>query len=195
MGYTPKILEFAGSLRLASHNKKVVKIAAEGAQKAGAEVTFLDFKELPMPIYDADLQEESGFDENAARLQQILLAHDGLLISTPEYNGSLPAVLKNAFDWASRVNGDLKLGAAFNGKVAAIMSASPGSFGGIRCLGHLRDVLSVMGVHVLPQEFAISSVHEAIDENGIHKDAKMQGLLEQHGANVVEIVRKLKAND
>jgi NAD(P)H-dependent FMN reductase len=195
MSYTPKILAFAGSLRRDSHNKKVVRIAAEGAQKAGAEVTFLDFKELPMPIYDADLQEESGFDENAASFQQILLAHDGLLISTPEYNGSLPAVLKNAFDWASRVNGDLKLGAAFNGKVAAIMSASPGSFGGVRCLGHLRDVLSVMGVHVLPQEFAISSVHEAIDENGFHKNSKMQGLLEQHGANVAEIARKLKAND
>lgn len=192
MSDTPKILAFAGSLRRDSHNKKVVRIAAEGARKAGAEVTFLDFKELPMPIYDADLQEESGFDENAARLQQILLAHDGLLISTPEYNGSLPAVLKNAFDWASRVNGDLKLGAAFNGKVGAIMSASPGSFGGIRCLGHLRDVLSVMGVHVLPQEFAISSVHQAIDENGVHKDAKMQNLLEQHGANVVEMIGKLR---
>lgn len=193
MSYTPRILAFSGSLRRDSHNKRVVKIAAEGARKAGAEVTVFDFKELPMPIYDADLQESEGFPENANKFQQLLLAYDGLLISSPEYNGSLPAVLKNAFDWASRANGDLKLGAAFAGKVAGIMAASPGSFGGIRCLAHMRDVLSILGVYVLPQEFAISAVHQAIDENGIHRDTKMHALLEQHGANVAETIRKLKS--
>lgn len=192
MAETPKILAFAGSLRKDSWNKKIVQIAAGGARKAGAEITFLDFRELPMPIYDGDLHEAEGFHPNAEQFQQILLAHDGLLISTPEYNASLPAVLKNAFDWASRARGELKLGAAFAGKVAGIMSASPGSFGGIRCLGHLRDVLSILGVHVLPQEFAVSSVHQAIDESGVHKDAKMQGLLEKHGANVAETIKKLK---
>lgn len=193
MSDTPRILALAGSLRRDSHNKKVVRIAAEGARKAGAEVTFLDFKEFPLPIYDADQHEAEGFHPNAARLQEILLAHDGLLVSSPEYNGSLPAVLKNAFDWASRANGDLKLGAAFAGKVAAIMSSSPGSFGGIRCLGHLRDVLSILGCHVLPHEFAISSVHQNIDENGVHRDEKMHKTLEQHGANVAETIKKLRA--
>jgi NAD(P)H-dependent FMN reductase len=195
MSYAPKILAFAGSLRRDSHNKKVVKIAAEGARKAGAEVTILDFRDLPMPLYDADLHEAEGFPENAQKFQQILLAHDGLLVSSPEYNGSLPAVLKNAFDWASRANGELKLGAAFTGKVAGIMAASPGSFGGIRCLGHMRDILSILGCHVLPQEFAVSGVHQAIDENGIHRDTKMHALLEQYGANVAEMIGKLKSND
>ncbi|MEP6925577.1 MAG: NAD(P)H-dependent oxidoreductase [Pyrinomonadaceae bacterium] len=192
MSYTPKILAFAGSLRAQSHNKKVVGVAAEGARKAGAEVTFLNLKDLPMPIYDADLVEEHGFDRNATEFQQILLAHDGLLIASPEYNASLPAALKNAIDWASRANGEVKLGATFKGKVAGIMSASPGSFGGIRCLSHLRAILSILGVFVLPDEFAISAAHEAFDDNGLHKDEKMHSLLEQHGANVVEILKKMR---
>jgi NAD(P)H-dependent FMN reductase len=191
MSYTPKILAFSGSLRAGSLNKKVVRVAAEGARKAGAEVTVIDLKNLPMPIYDDDEIKEKGFDTNASQFQQILLAHDGLLISTPEYNASLPGALKNAIDWASRANGEVKLGAAFKGKVAGIMSASPGSFGGIRCLSHLRAVLSILGVIVLPDEFAISAAHEAFDENGVHKDAKMHSLLEQHGANLVETIRKL----
>jgi NAD(P)H-dependent FMN reductase len=191
MSSTPKILAFAGSLRSDSYNKKVIKVAAEGAKKAGAEVSLIDLNDFSMPIYNADLQEAEGFPENAVRFQEILLAHDGLLISSPEYNGSLPAALKNPIDWASRANGEIKLGAAFNGKVAAIMAASPGAFGGIRCLNHLRSILSILGVTVLPKEYAVGTVHEAFDESGNFKDAKMQNLIEQHGATVVEILRKM----
>lgn len=191
MSYVPKILAFAGSTRRQSHNKKVVKIAADGARKAGAEVTFLDLKDLPLPIYDQDAQEAHGFDANAAKFQEILLAHDGLLISTPEYNGSIPGVLKNAFDWASRANGTIKMGATFTNKVAGIMAASPGGFGGIQCLGHLRDILSVLGVHVLPQQFAVPTVHQAFNETDVFHDEKMQKLISQHGANVAEMLKKL----
>ena len=160
---------------------------------AGAEITLLDLKDLPMPLYDSDLIEERGFDPNARRFQEILLAHDGLLISTPEYNGSFTGALKNAIDWASRANGEIKMGSTFKNKVAGIMSASPGSFGGIRCLSHLRAVLSILGVIVLPEEFAISGVHQAFDDSGAHKDAKMNSLLQQHGANVVETLKKLRS--
>lgn len=193
MPYTPKILAFSGSLRRDSFNKKVVRVAAEGARRAGAEITFLDLKELPLPLYDADLVEEKGFDPNGGRFQEILLAHDGLLISTPEYNASLPGALKNAIDWASRANGAMKMGATFKNKVAGIMSASPGSFGGIRCLSHLRAVLSILGVIVLPEEFAVGTAHEAFDDNGVHKDSKMHSLLEQHGANVAETLKRLRS--
>lgn len=193
MAYIPKILAFAGSTRRASHNKRVVQIAAAGARDAGAEVTFLDLKDLPMPIYDADAQEAEGFHPNAAEFQRILLAHDGLIVSTPEYNGSLPGVLKNAFDWASRANGDIKMGATFRGKVAAIMAASPGGFGGIQCLSHLRDVLSVMGVIVLPEQFAVPTVHTAINETGVFADEKMQNLISRHGANAAEMIKKIKS--
>lgn len=192
MSDAPKILAFSGSLRKDSLNKKVVKVAAEGARRAGAEVTIFDLNELPLPLYNSDLQEAEGFPENAAKLQRILLAHDGLLISSPEYNGSIPGGLKNAIDWVSRANGEVKMGAVFKNKVAGIMSASPGSFGGIRCLAHLRSILSLVGVIVLTDEFAVSSAHEAFNESGIHKDAKMHSLLEKHGANVVDLIKKIR---
>lgn len=191
MSYTPKILAFAGSLRAGSFNKKVINVAVEGARRAGAEVTLIDLKDFPMPIYDADQHEAEGFPEHANRFQQLLLAHDGLLISSPEYNGSLPGGLKNAIDWASRVNGEIKLGAAFKGKVGGIMTASPGSFGGIRCLSHLRAVLSILLVHVLPEEYAVTFADKAFDDAGNFKDAKMQSLIERHGANVAETLKKL----
>jgi chromate reductase, NAD(P)H dehydrogenase (quinone) len=192
MSYTPKILAFAGSLRAASLNKKIVNVAAEGARKAGAEVTVIDLKQFPLPIYDSDLIEEEGFEENAVRLQEILLAHDGLIVASPEYNGSITGALKNMFDWTSRARGDLKLGACYAGKVAAIMSASPGSFGGIRCLSHLRGILSIMLVNVLPEEFAVGKAHEGFDDNAVFKDEKMRVNLERHGANVVETLKKLR---
>ncbi len=123
MSKTPKILAFAGSLREKSYNKRVLKVVAEGARNAGAEVTLIDLKDYPMPIYNADLQETQGFPPIAAAFQKLLLEHDGLLIASPEYNGSLPAVLKNAIDWASRANGDIKTIECFKGKAAAIMTA------------------------------------------------------------------------
>src|ERR1700690_2177036 len=102
MPYTPKILAFAGSTRKESFNKKLVKVAADAARAAGAEVTYLDLKDIPMPLYDGDLETEQGLPENAKKFKAMLLAHDGLLISAPEYNSSISGVLKNAIDWASR---------------------------------------------------------------------------------------------
>jgi NAD(P)H-dependent FMN reductase len=191
MSYTPKILAFAGSLRERSYNKRVLQTAVEGAKNAGADVTYIDLRDYPMPIYDADIQEKEGFPENAEKLQKLLLEHDGLLISSPEYNASLPAALKNAIDWTSRANGEIKLGQCFKGKAAAIMTASPGSFGGIRRLGHLRDVLTILLVSTLPTEIAVSKVHEMFDGNGTEmKDEKMKKILENLGASLVDILKK-----
>ncbi len=166
MSKQPKILAFAGSLREKSYNKRILKAAIRGAEAAGALVTEIDLRDYAMPIYNADDQEKDGFPENAARLQKLLLEHDGLLISSPEYNASLPAALKNAIDWTSRANGDIKPGQSFKGKVAAIMTASPGAFGGIRCLSHLRDVLTILLVNTLPTEIAVGKVHEMFDGDG-----------------------------
>ncbi|MGI9034906.1 MAG: NADPH-dependent FMN reductase [Pyrinomonadaceae bacterium] len=147
MSKKPKILAFAGSLRERSYNKRVLKVAALGAKKAGAEVTYVDLKDYPMPLYNADLQDAQGFPPIATAFQKLLLEHDGLLIASPEYNASLPGVLKNVIDWTSRANGDLKLAECYKGKIAAIATASPGAFGGIRCLAHLRDVLTILLVN------------------------------------------------
>jgi len=191
MAKKPKILAFAGSLREHSYSKRVVKTAVKGAETAGAEVTYIDLRDFPMPIYNADDHEKNGFDANALKLQKLLSEHDGLLIASPEYNGSLSGALKNAIDWTSRKNDEFKLGEVFKGKVAAIMTESPGAFGGLRCLGHLRGVLSILLVNVLPSEIAVGKVHEMFDGNGAEMtDAKMKGILEDLGASLVDILRK-----
>jgi NAD(P)H-dependent FMN reductase len=191
MSYTPKILAFAGSLRERSYNKRVLQTAVQGAKSAGADVTYIDLRDYAMPIYDADIQEKEGFPENAEKLQNLLLEHDGLLISSPEYNASLPAALKNAIDWTSRANGEIKLGQCFKGKAAAIMTASPGIFGGIRCLGHLRDVLTILLVTTLPTEIAVGKVHEMFDGDAAEmKDEKMKKILESMGASLVDILKR-----
>lgn len=184
-----KIAAFAGSLRKNSWNKKVLKVVVEGARNAGAEVTILDLNDYEMPIYNEDLHNEKGFDENALKFQQILSEHDGLIVASPEYNGSLPAALKNPLDWASRQSDSFKMGEVFKGKVAAITTASPGGFGGIRCLGHLRSILTILGVHVLPAEFAVGNVGKLFDGDTM-TDEKTKTMLEEYGASLVAILRK-----
>jgi len=191
MSKKPKILAFAGSLREKSYNKRVLKVAIEGARGAGADVMHIDLKDYPMPIYNSDLQDNQGFPPLAAALQRLLLEHDGLLIATPEYNASLPAVLKNAIDWTSRANGDLKSGDCYKGKVAAIMTASPGGFGGIRCLGHLRDVLTILLVNTLPSEIAVGKVGGMFDGDGSDMtNPTMRGILEDTGKSLADMLRK-----
>ena len=193
MTNAPKILAFAGSTREASYNKKLVKIAAEGAKAAGAEVTYIDLRDLPMPIYDEDLEAKEGIPENARKFKELLKAHQGLLIAAPEYNSSITAVLKNAIDWASRPEPGEPMLAAFTGKVAAIMSASPGGLGGLRGLIHVRSILSSINVLVLPEQKAISSAFQAFDEEGKLKEPKQQEAVEQLGSKVATLLAKLIA--
>lgn len=191
MSYTPKILAFAGSARRDSYNKQLVKIAAAGARLAGADVTYIDFRDLPLPLYDADLEAEQGIPDNAVKLKEMMKANDGLLIACPEYNSSITPLLKNAIDWASRpTEGEPPL-ACFTDKVAAIMSASPGALGGLRGLVHVRDILGNIRVLVIPDQIAIVKAYEAFDSEGNLKDPKQQGTVEELGAKVATIVAKL----
>ena len=187
----PTILAFAGSLREHSFNKRVLKTAIGGAEKAGAEVTYVDLRDYPMPIYNPDDQEENGMDENALKFQGLLAQHDGLLIASPEYNGSVPAALKNAIDWASRPNEQYSRSDVFPGKVAAMITASPGSFGGVRSLAHLRGVLTSVGVIVLPKEIAVSFAGKMFNgDDGEMADEGMKKILEGLGASLVEMLRR-----
>ena len=186
-----KILAFAGSLREHSYNKRVLNIAVEGARKAGAEVTVIDLRDYPMPIFNSD-EFSKHFDENAARFQDILNEHDGLLIASPEYNGSIPGGMKNAIDWASRPSPKYeKSVAVFKGKTAAIMTASQGSFGGVRSLAHMRGMLSIMFVNVLPVEIAVTFVQDKFDGDGAEMtDEKTKKVLEDLGASLVKLLEK-----
>ncbi len=185
-----KILAVAGSFREHSYNKRVLNIAANGAREAGADVTVIDLRDFPLPIYDADIQANGAFDENALRLQDVFNDHDGFLISSPEYNGGIPGGFKNAIDWLSRANGKYGMYGPIKGKTAALITASPGQFGGIRCLAHLRGVLSIMGVHVLPAEVAVAFVGQKFDGDGVEMiDEKTKHILENLGASLAGVLK------
>ena len=140
---------------------------------------------------DQDIEREHGTPENATKLKQLFLDHDGLLISSPEYNSSITPLLKNTIDWVSRsAEGEAPL-AAYKGKVAALMAASPGGLGGLRGLVHVRSILSSIGVIVLPDQIAVSRAFEAFDDDGQLKDEKQRARAQGLGESVANMLSKL----
>jgi chromate reductase, NAD(P)H dehydrogenase (quinone) len=190
---TTKILAFAGSARKESFNKKLVKIAAEGAKNAGAEVTYLDFRDLPLPLYDEDLEAAEGLPDNVRKLKALMKAHHGFVIACPEYNSSITPLLKNAIDWASRPEPEEPPLACFNEKVAVLMSTSPGALGGLRGLVHVRSILSNIGVLVLPGQKAVGNAYQVFDESGNLKDELQQAAIRQLGNNLATVTAKLNS--
>lgn len=170
----PKILAFAGSTRKDSLNKKILKISVDAARHAGALVTWLDLADIPMPLYDGDLEEAKGIPGNSLKFRELLKLHQGFLIATPEYNSSISGVLKNAIDWASRPIPDEANLICFKGKIAALMSASPGALGGIRGLAEARSILSNIGTIVLPTLVAVPFADKELEskKNAIHQQAE-----------------------
>jgi NAD(P)H-dependent FMN reductase len=158
------ILVFAGSTRADSYNKKLAREAVEMAGKLGAKVTLIDLKDYPMPFYDGDLEKE-GMPKDAKRFRDLMVASDAIIIASPEYNGSISAVLKNALDWASRDEKGNPSRAAFEGKRFALMSASPGEGGGARGLAHLRAIIESIGGTVLEQQTVVGRAHEAFTKD------------------------------
>lgn len=193
MATSPRVLVFAGAIREGSHNKQLARYAAAAARSAGAEVTFLDLREYPLPLYDGDLEASEGLPANARALKDLFLAHDALIIASPEYNSSITAVLKNTIDWISRpVEGEPAL-AAFKGKTAALLAASPGALGGLRGLVHLRAILGNIGVLVLPEQLAVGRAHEAFDEEGGLKDPRQAASVEALIGQLVRVASRLRA--
>ena len=186
-----RILAFAGSTRKDSFNKRLVQVAAGGARAQGAEVTFIDLAQFPLPLFDEDLEAREGLPENAKKLKDLFKSHQGLLIASPEYNSSVSAVLKNVIDWVTRPSGDARPLEAFGGKVAGIMAASPGALGGLRGLVHLRAILGNIQVLVVPDQFALVKASDAFDANGKLKDAKQQETAEAIGAKVAKVAARL----
>ena len=145
--FAPKILIIPGSLRTGSQNARLAAVVAEEFVRADVEVTRISLGDFPLPIYDADLQANSGVPASAINLKQMIGAHHGILIVTPEYNASLPPLLKNAIYWISCVQSPHETrGQVFHERAFAIASASAGRFGGARCLAQLRlDTYGVRG--------------------------------------------------
>jgi NAD(P)H-dependent FMN reductase len=191
MSYKPTILAFAGSTRQDSYNKKLVQIAAQGGSHAGATVTYLDLRDLPLPLFDEDLEAQEGLPANAKKLKELMIAHQGFLIASPEYNSSVTAILKNAIDWASRPQPGEPPLACFSGKVAVLMSTSPGALGGLRGLVHLRAILGNLSMIVLPEQRAIGRADDAFKPDGSLQNPDQQRSIEQLGVRLTEVLGKL----
>ncbi|WP_017654447.1 NADPH-dependent FMN reductase [Fortiea contorta] len=188
-----KILSFAGSSRIESFNKKLVKVASVGAKNAGAEVNFIDLLDYPMPLFNEDLEAQEGLPESVLKFKALLRNHQGFLIGCPEYNGSITPLLKNAIDWATRLEPGEQGLSSFNGKVAALLAASPGGLGGIRGLVHVRAILEGIGVIVIPNQKGIPNAYEAFDEQGQLKDEKQMQAVQAIAQKLVQITSRLNA--
>ncbi len=193
MGGKARILAFAGSARDGSFNKKLIRIAADGARDAGAAVTLLDLRDYEMPIYDGDLEESSGLPENAVRLRSIFAEHDGLLIAAPEYNSSITPLLKNVIDWVSRPAGDDAMLKYIAGKTAALVATAPGALGGLRGLVHVRQILGNIQVTVLPNQATIPGARSAFTEDGNLADEGQQKAVKAVGAALAKVTAKIVA--
>lgn len=189
---TPKLIVFAGSARKGSWNKKLAQVASSMARDAGAAVTLLDLADYPLPIMDEDVEAADGLPANALKLKDLFKAHDGFLVSSPEYNAGFPGMLKNLTDWLSRPRDGEKPFEIFASKPVAAMAASPGAIGGVRMLASLRAHLLHLQMLVIPQTYGLGKAAEAFDEAGNLKDPKIDATVKALGARVAELAARLK---
>jgi chromate reductase, NAD(P)H dehydrogenase (quinone) len=160
-----KILVIPGSLRTGSHNARLAAAAAYQFAQAGAEVTRISLGDFPLPIYDGDLQTKSGVPKNAINLKRMIGVHHGVLFVTPEYNSSVPPLVKNTIDWVTRVQDAQETrGQVFRNRVFAMAAASESRLGGTRALAALRLILSACHATVIPNQLALSFAGEAYDD-------------------------------
>jgi NAD(P)H-dependent FMN reductase len=188
---SPRLLAFSGSTRSGAFNQRLLDLAVAAARDAGAEVTAIRLADFDLPLYDQDL-EARAFPPKADELRALFIGHDGFLIATPEYNGSVSGVLKNAIDWASRPRAGETMVAlpAFRGKVAGIMSASIGPFGGLRALAHLRQILGTIQTLVATEQVAVPFADRAFDGPEL-LDALPRQLIPLMTARVVHLAQAL----
>jgi NAD(P)H-dependent FMN reductase len=192
MPVIPKILVFAGSVRSGAFSGRTADAAQKALALQGAEVTRISLIDYPLPIMDEDLEKEKGIPENALNLARLIGAHDGLLIATPEYNGSIPPLLKNTIDWVSRVRRDGgRPFRPFSGKVTALCSSSEGRFAGIRAINHLRAVLVRLQCDVIAPECSVPEGASAFDGNGDFRDERLKHQMEQVARALAEQAKLL----
>ncbi|QDW35808.1 NAD(P)H-dependent oxidoreductase [Bradyrhizobium sp. KBS0727] len=187
-----KILVIPGSLRSGSLNAKLAAVAAHELAQMGAEVTRISLSDFPLPIYDGDLQAKSGVPKHAVNLKRMIGAHHGVLIVTPEYNSSVPALVKNTIDWVSRVqDAHESRGDVFKGRVFAIASASGGRLGGSRALAALRLILTACHATVVPNQLALSFADQAYDEMDHLKHAADSEALKALARQLIDISQRM----
>jgi chromate reductase, NAD(P)H dehydrogenase (quinone) len=192
MAVIPRILVFAGSVRSGAYSGRTADVAQKELAMQGAEVTRISLADYPLPILDEDMEKEDGIPESAMKLGRLFAAHDGLLIATPEYNGSIPPLLKNTIDWVSRMRKDGGRSLRpLAGKVVGLCSSSSGHFAGIRCINHLRAVLVRCQAEVVTPECSVPEGGNAFDENGNFRDERLHKSMERVCRILIETSRML----
>lgn len=188
MSTSPRILAFSGSTRRESFNKKLLSHVVRAVQQAGGEVTTIDLRDFPMPLYNGDLEDAEGLPANAKKLIELILAHDALLIASPEYNSMMTPLLKNTIDWCTRDEEN-----PFIGKVVSIVSASPGPFGGLRSMTLVRQLLTHLGAFVVPSQVILPHADEAFDAQGQLTVQRTIDAAKKLADSLVSTARKLRA--
>jgi chromate reductase len=186
MPTSPRILAFSGSARKESLNKKLLAVVVAETRAAGGEVTLLDLNELPIPLYHGDLEDEKGMPENAQKLVKLIGEHHALLIASPEYNSQMTPLLKNTIDWTTRADEN-----PLTGKVAAVVSASPGMLGAARSMALARALLVHLGCHVLPVQCILPHADKAFDAGGKLTNPQTQKSATAVGEGLVALARKI----
>jgi NAD(P)H-dependent FMN reductase len=181
-----RILAFSGSARKASLNRQLLAVTVQAVRAAGAEVTLVDLNDLPLPLYHGDLEDAGGLPANAVKLIELITSHPGLLIASPEYNSMITPLLKNTIDWCTRADDN-----PFIGKVAAVVSASPGQFGGVRSMALAKQLLLHLGCHVVPAQCFLPKAHEAFAPDGSLKDPRGLKSVQAVAADLVRTVTRL----
>jgi chromate reductase len=189
-----RILVFAGSNRSGAYSGRTADAAVGELASQGAEVTRLSLADYPLPLMDEDLEREKGIPENAVKLARQIAAHDAILICTPEYNGSVPPLLKNAIDWVSRVKSDGgRALRPYPGRIVAVCSSSAGHFAGIRAASHLRAILSHLGMEVLAAQVSVPNAGEAFDADGAFRDERLTKGMTRLCASLMEHAQALSS--
>jgi len=179
-----KLLIVPGSTRTEAFSKRLARAAGQLADAAGIGATGIDLRDYAMPLYDGDLEASGGLPEAAVRLRDVVKQHQALLFVSPEYNASIPAVLKNTIDWLSRPHAAEPGVSVFQGKVAGLLSSSPGALGGLRGLVHLRQILMNLGLLVITEQFALGNAAAAFGSDGSLVDGR-------HVAGVQKVLQRL----
>ncbi len=187
----PKLVAMAGSARRASINRALLSTAVAAASRAGAELTLVDLNDYELPLFNQDLEDAEGLPDAAKRLKAILRGADGILLASPEHNSGYPALLKNTIDWCSRAEtADEPPLAAFAGKSALLLAASPGPLGGLRGLFALRELLQNLRITVYPEILAIRSALEVVSDGAV-SDPKWAARIGDLVRNYVTFAQKL----
>ena len=183
----PRILVFPGSNRTGSWNATLAARLLKSLEALECEPSLISLRDYPMPIFDADLEDRAGPPENALKLARMFHEHDGVIVASPEYNCSVTPLVKNTVDWISRVTADARGRLTpYKKKVFGLSSASPGKFGGIRGLFHLRATLGNCGAFVIPEQCAITLAEKAFGDDGELKDEANRRQLENFCRAMVE---------